>query len=265
VHSGVLQKKLIRLEWILFRKQCVITMDEEFELPMRASVDWKKIALYVLPAALIAGLLVAKLGTKKGRAEGDYVSATAAFTKWEKVLDQSGDEFAQLDKLVKKHPELHAHYDAPIGQNLLAAISPQEATPFIERTLDRTKQPYYSDYARTSLKISEGKYQEALGEAVNLKEEMLSDSAYWEKSKDNSALFAFNLMRIATISQQLKNDETELEAWSEIKQYGGWGKDSSPSKLIGHEGFKQLLSHFSVQETTLLDYIETREEELRNP
>lgn len=240
-------------------------MDEELDLPRQVLVDWKKIAVYVLSAALIAGLLVAKLGTRKGRAEGDYVSATAAFTKWKQVLERNGDDFAKLSKLVKKHPELQARYDAPIGQYLLAAIAPQEAAPFIERTLLRTKQPYYSDYARTSLKISEKKYQEALDEALSLKDKMNSEPLYWEKSKDSSSLFAFNLMRIATLSQQLNQSETEIEAWKEIKDYGGWEKDEPPVELIGHEGFKQLLSHFSVQETTLLDYIEAREEELRNP
>ncbi|MCB1072953.1 MAG: hypothetical protein KDK96_07635 [Chlamydiia bacterium] len=240
-------------------------MDEEFDLPRRVFVNWKKIGLYALPAALVAGLLVAKLGTKKGRAEGDYVSATAAFTKWEQVLDQNGDDFAKLEKLVKKHPELQSHYDASIAQSLLAAISPQEATPFIERTLRRTQQPYYGDYARTSLKISEKRYQEALEESLNLRDKMHSDPSFWEKSKNNSALFAFNLMRIATLSHELNHKESELNAWKEIKQYGGWDNKQSPTNSIGHEGFKQLLSHFSVQETTLLDYIKAREEELRNP
>lgn len=261
---GYYKKKLIRLEWVLFRKLYVIIMDEEFDFPKRLLVDWKKLALYILPAVLIAGLLVAKLGTKKGRAEGDYVSAATAFTKWEQVLDQDGDDFAKLEKLVNKHPELHAHYDAPIGQNLLAAICPQEATPYIERTLNRTRQPFYSEYAWTSLKICEEKYEEALEEAISLKEKMDADSSFWEKSKENSALFAFNLMRIATLSQQLNRNQTELEAWEEIKNYGGWGQEEATPKLIGHEGFKQLASHFSVQETTLLDYIEAREEVLRH-
>ncbi|MDN3508534.1 MAG: hypothetical protein P0S93_00635 [Candidatus Neptunochlamydia sp.] len=240
-------------------------MDEEFDLPQRVFVNWKKMGLYTLPAALVAGFFVAKLGMNKGRAEGDYVSAKAAFTKWEQVLDQRGDDFTKLKKLVKKHPELQAHYDTSIAQSLLATASPQEATPFVERTLQRTQQPYYSDYARTSLKINEERYQEALDEALSLKDKMHSDLSFWKKSKNNSTLFAFNLMRIATLSEQLNHKESELEAWKEIKQYGGWDKEQSPTSSIEHEGFKQLLSHFSIQETTLLDYIEAREEELRNP
>ncbi len=232
-------------------------MDEELDLPKRVLYDWKKLALYVLPAAIVAGILVAKLGTKKGRAEGDYVSATAAFTKWDQILDQKSDEFASLERLVKKYPELHAHYDAPIGQNLLAFIAPDKAAPYVERTLKRTNQPYYSDYARTSLKISEGNYAEALEEASSLREKIIEDP------KDHSVLLAFNLMRIATLSRELNNHERELEAWREIKRYGGWEEGIRNPEIVKHEGFKELQKHFSVQETTLLDYIQAREEVLR--
>ncbi|MDJ0651914.1 MAG: hypothetical protein QNJ27_02765 [Simkaniaceae bacterium] len=240
-------------------------MNKEYDLPWRVFVNGKKIGVYALSAALIAGLFIAKFEAKKERAKRDYVAATAAFTKWEQALDQGGSSLAKLKKLVEKHPELQAHYDPSIAQSLLANISPQEATPFIERTLQRTKQPYYIDYARTSLKIGEKRYQEALEEALSLKDKMASDSSFWEKSKKNSALFAFNLLRIATLNQQLNHKESELEAWTEIKQYGGWDQQHSPTDSMGHEGFKQLLSHFSRQETTLLDYIKAREEELRNP
>lgn len=240
-------------------------MEEDFDLPKPVTFNWKKVGLYALPAALIVGVLVSKLGTKKTQSEKDYVSATVAFTKWDQILDENGPELTQLEKIVKKHPELQAQYDAPVGQNLLAAIAPNEATPFIERSLNRTKNLYYEDYSKDSLKISQGKYDEALQGALTLKEKMLSDSQYWEKLEDNSALFAFNLMRIAILSQQTGNKEEELSAWQEIKSYAGMSQNDPQGEKVGHAGFKQLFSHFSVQETTLLDYIKAREEDLRKP
>lgn len=237
-------------------------MEEEIDLPKPVMVNWKKIGIYVVPAALIVGVLVSKLGAKKTQSEKDFVTATSAFTKWSQILDQNGTELAQLEKIVKKHPELRAQYDAPVGQSLLAVIAPQEASPFIERSLQRTNQPYYSDYSKTSLKISQGRYQEALQESLSLKEKMLSDGSYWEKLDDSSSLFAFNLMRTAILSQQLGNKAEELSAWQEIKSYGAPIKKDDK---IGQAGFKQLLTHFTVQETTLLDYIKTREEDLSQP
>lgn len=237
-------------------------MDIEIDLPKRMLFDWKKLLVYIVPAALLAGLLITKVGTHKGRSEGEYITATHAFVKWDQILDQEAEEFASLQKVMKKHPELHAHYDALIGQNLLSTHSPKEAEPYIERTLKRTDQPYYSDYARTSLLISEAKYEEARQSASLLKQRMADDSSFWENGKDNSALFAFNLLRIATLSEQLGDLEGEQGAWKELKRYGGWEKGAEADEKIGHAGFKQLLSHFTVQETSLLDYIASREEDL---
>ncbi|WP_316359663.1 hypothetical protein [Candidatus Neptunichlamydia sp. REUL1] len=237
-------------------------MDIEIDLPRRMLFDWKKLLVYIVPAALLAGLLITKVGTRKGGSEGEYIAATHAFVKWDQILDQNAEEFASLQRVMKKHPELHAHYDALIGQNLLSAHSPKEAEPYIGRTLKRTDQPYYSDYARTSLLISAAKYEEARQSASLLKQQMLEDTAFWKDRNDNSALFAFNLLRIATLSEQLGDLEGEQTAWKELKHYGGWEKDAKADEKIGHAGFKQLLSHFTVQETSLLDYIASREEDL---
>lgn len=237
-------------------------MDIEIDLPKRMLFDWKKLLVYIVPAALLAGLLITKVGTHKGRSEGEYITATHAFVKWDQILDQGAEEFASLQMVMKKHPELHAHYDALIGQNLLSTHSPKEAEPYIERTLKRTDQPYYSDYARTSLLISEAKYEEARQSASLLKQQMADDASFWENGKDNSALFAFNLLRIAILSEQLGDLEGEQSAWKELKRYGGWEKGTEADEKIGHAGFKQLLSHFTVQETSLLDYIASREEDL---
>lgn len=234
-------------------------MDEKIDLPKPLRVNWKKLAFYVIPAALIIGVLLSRLGTKKNQSEKDFVAATAAFTKWNHILDHESTELAQLEKAMKKHPELQARFDGGIGQGLLAAIAPKKAAPFIERSLSRAKRAYYSEYSKTSLKISQGHYKEALEEALHLKEKMVSDTGYWNKIEDKSALFAFTIMRIAILSQELGEKQQELSAWEEIKSYIQPEGNISPR----HEGFKQLFAHFTVQETTLLDYIKTREEDLR--
>ena len=91
---------------------------------------------------------------------------------------------------------------------------------------------------------------------------MLQDEAFLKREKEGSALFAFNLARIATLSEKVGDREGEKQAWQEIKRYGGWEKGAQGDEKIGQTGFKQLLSHFTVQETSLLDYIKSREEDL---
>ena len=234
----------------------------EFDLPKRVLFNWKRVLYYALPALVIFSVIMVKMGGRKGRAETDYVVASNAFIKWDRILEKEGEDFTNLQRMLKKYPELHAHYDPQIGQNFLALREAEEAAPYVERTLERTSQPYYSDYSMTSLKVSDREYEEALKEAKQLKEKLLNDKTFWRNGKDDSSLFAFNLMRIATLCGELGDTKGELEAWREILHYGGWDDSGSIDEKIGQAGFQRLLSHFTVQERTLLDYIQTREEDI---
>lgn len=234
----------------------------EDDLPKPIFFNWKKVLYYALPALVVFGVVLVKIGSKKGRAEADYVAAHHAFLKWDQILEKNGEDFVNLQTLMQKHPELHTYYDSKIAHNLIALRDAKEAAPYVERTVKRTKQPYYSDYAQTSLKISGGYYTDALQEALLLKENLLKDENVWVKGENASSLFAFNLMRIATLYQELEDTPGELKAWQEIKHYGGWSESSPAAEKIRQAGFQQLLSHFTVQETNLLDYIQAREEEI---
>ena len=48
-----------------------------------------------------------------------------------------------------------------------------------------------------------------------------------------------------------------------MKLYGGWIEGEPKSSFIGHKGFDLLRDHLSVQETSLLEYMASREEALR--
>lgn len=206
-----------------------------------------------------------KIGGRKHRHEADYVSATNSLVKWEEVLDKEHDELKNLTALMKKHPELEAQYDAVLAQDFIAVRESKKALEYGEKAIKRTNQPYFSDYAKGSLLVSQQNFAEGLEVALYLKKQMLADDAFWQKGNQikyfGSGLFAFNLMRIATLYQKLDMKERELEAWHELKSYAGW-ETTSKDKRIGREGFQSLLSHFSVQDITLLDYIAAREVEL---
>ena len=166
---------------------------------------------------------------------------------------------------MKKHPELKAEYEAKLAQDFIAVQESKKAREFGNKVIERTNQPYYRDYAQTSLLLSEQKFEDALEQALCLKRQMLADEAFWEKGQKTkgygSGLFAFNLMRIATLYQELGMKDRELEAWRDLKAFAGW---NAPQKdvRIGQEGFQSLLHHFTVQDMTLLDYISAREAEL---
>jgi len=192
----------------------------------------------------------------------DYVEAHNAFVRWDQEPEKEEGSLVRLQELMKKRPELRPRYDHQIGQNLLMLTDIDKASLYITQALERTKRPYYSDYAKTSLKISNGEYAEALTEARRLKETLLTDG-----EETHSVLFAFNLMRIATLCQELEDTAGELTTWKEIKRYGGWEREEDASAdeaaaVTQPRGFKQLLHHFTLQEVTLADYIREREEQI---
>ena len=226
---------------------------------------WKPISLCILATILPFGFLVVKLGITKGRSEEEYVVAKGAFKRWEQSqsLGENEDHLRQLRESIEKYPELQAQYDPYIAQFFLAMAEPNQGAPFIERTLRRTEQPYYSDYSRTSLKISHKNYQQALEDSLKLKEKLENDLSYDVTSKQHYCLlFAFNLLRIAILHQQLDHRKQELETWKLIEHYGGWKEEKLSNEAMGNKGFTDLLNHFTIGRTTLIDYIIKRKEQL---
>ena len=221
-------------------------MDIEIDPPKVHSFDWKKLSFVLIPVLVIGGVLFAKLGFSKGRAEKDYIAATNTFAEWDQALCVDSKKLEELSGILSNYPELQAAFDGAIGQNLLSAYHPSDATPYIERAISRTAQPLYKDFAKTSVTISEGNYEKALEEALALKEQMVG-------KKEGSALYAFNLLRIAVLCQELENHDGEKISWNEFK---------SLAETPGHRGAQQLAQHLSVQETSLNDFIGAREEQL---
>lgn len=232
----------------------------------KLGVEYKKIFFIIILAFLFIALFVIQFGTQKEQSEKDYVTLSNAFTKWTHILDTNDESFAQVKKLLTKHPELKAEYDPLIAQNLLIAGAAEEAKPILDEILLRNAHPFYSDYSRTSFTIASKNYQQALNEAVSLKQNMLQDQDFLEAQKEKqsygSNLFAFNLLRIATLHQVLNNRNEESLAWKEFKQCAGWEKEDVSIHKIDKEGFHTLLSHFTIQDISLLDYIGAREKKL---
>jgi len=221
---------------------------------------WKRALFYALLALILFCTILIKVKNQK-RAEADYMTASHAFEKWDQMCEERQENFSHLQKIMQKHPELYAYYDAKIGQKLLALRNIEDSKPYVYRTLERTKQPHYSDYAQTSLKIGEERYEEALKEAIALKESLIKEPLFEENDENNSALFAFNLMRIAILCQKSHKDQQELEAWKELKKYGKWQENAPP--INEQKGFNQLFNLFTIQNATLLDYIQAREESIK--
>jgi len=207
-------------------------------------MEKKKNILMALPLVLVVAFFGGRLAFKNQSGEADFAKAHTLFSKWEASRDS--ESLAALISLIKKHPELEGRYDDLVAQSLIAKEEFSQALPMALRALERSKglTPYWHQFATTTLTVGEGAHQEALTQALGLKEELLS-----RQEEGCDYLFALNLMRIASLYSALGDGELELKSWKDLKDFG--------QKRSG--AFERLVGHFTNSNISLLDYIEHRE------
>jgi hypothetical protein len=229
-------------------------------------VDWfsAHINLIVMGCMSVVLLLVGAnrfMGWIRGDSQLDYAAAEAVCLNWEGTKDA----LPRLEKLMRKHPELHQKYDSVIAQKFLSSSQSGLAASYASSTLKRIGEfsPYYTKFALGSLMIAEGHLQEALDEAKNLKLQLEVDQSFWEKRsqvvRHGSLLYAYNLLRIATLQKELGSMEEELAAWKELKQNAGWAENPLISQTYDPEAYLLIQQNFRKQDISLLDYINHRE------
>ncbi len=204
------------------------------------------IALFFLSYRISFGNMV-KSEVNFINAENDY----QRFAK-EKISAKQLENLDQLKAILSQMPELEPKYDGLIAQTLITENEVIASLPFATRAIDRTKSensPFYSDFSSNTLTIAEQKYAEALTNALVLKQSLLNSE------KSNELLFAYNLLRVASLQQLLNLEQDELNTWSEWKALA--------NANINNENFRELLNQFNNENLSLTNYIETRENFLR--
>lgn len=237
----------------------------KFGFIKKQSVDWFKTHLLTVAGigVFLAATAVGISKWVKGDAQVDYLAADMAYNHWE---GDKNEQFAKLQRLIRKHPELHAKYDGAIAQKLLSNSEKGLATSYGRATLKRIGDfsPYYKDFSACSLMIADQKLEEALHESKNLKALLDSDDRFWEKKstlvRHGCILYAYNLLRIAMLEKLAGTPKGEFEAWAEMKKNAGWQGAQSTSRTYDPEAYLLLQQNFQSQEISLLDYIKYREE-----
>lgn len=207
------------------------------------------------------------------KAEEDYINAANAFNLFVQTNGSADptlkeEAYTQLKSLMAAHPELHAAYDGVIAQTFLNRGLVAEAKPYVAATQARTQAdalPFYSDFASTSLLISEQHYREALDKSQALQAKM--EEAYSAKATESERnfggeLFALNLLRIAILQQQLGDASGELATWSQWKQYAKLEKGSLTTVNVDPQAFRAVIQRLAVGATSIPDYIANREKVL---
>lgn len=143
----------------------------------------------------------------------------------------------QAEKILERHPELHAQYDTLFALSLLQQPDSAQFVAFNTKVLERTSpllSASHREFGKTALKIAEGRYQEAFDEAQKL-ELSLSSSAAFE------TLRGFNLLRLSFLAKKLERVDLQNAF---LKQFETL-KTSGDIAALFQEGSFSLKNYFN--------------------
>ena len=188
------------------------------------------------------------------KAENDFFQAAQEYQLFDQQASTkeevaaSNEAFQRLQKIVARHPELKAKYDALIAQTLLDKNEGKQAESFAKEAIQRThkeNEPFFTLFSETTLLIGVEKYEQALKQSIELKEKLTNQT--------EPLLYAFNLLRIAALQQALSLNADELNTWQEWKQF------VKKNDLIT----QNLIHHFKDGNASINNYVQARENILR--
>lgn len=235
-----------------------------------------KYIAYGVCALLVLFILVYRFSANYNDAsEQEYLKASNDFMTVIKTNDSTSpgtdDSFIDLKKLMSNHSELHAIYDGALAQTLLNRGQVEEAIPFAEATLVRTRVNhlvFYQDFAATTLLISTKKYEEALKNALVLQDKMgeaINSTTDQQERSFSDELFAVNFFRIGMLQQQLNDKLAEQRTWLLWKQYAGLGTNKAALPVhVPSQSFRNVIQQLAIGNISLLDYIAYRESILQS-
>jgi hypothetical protein len=221
-------------------------------------IDWivthrKSVITYGLSAFALIFSGYSLYSRVRPHQETDYLVVDAYFHKWAGGEQHDAELLIKIEKILAEHPELHAKYDSLIAERLLVWNESKLAENYLLPTLKRIEKHslYFPEFAKTTLLISEGDLEQALEDAIALKEEMqANDSLFAEggQVRFEGLLYAFNLVRIGMLEKELGHVAGEQHAWDELMAL----------KIKDPEAFSMIQYHFRANNLTIFDYIASR-------
>ncbi|MCI5051631.1 MAG: hypothetical protein MRY21_00665 [Simkaniaceae bacterium] len=221
----------------------------------------KIIGLAFVGVSLILSLVIRyTMGSSK--AELEFQQAQEVLNDWEKSLEADPSLLNQLGDSMKRHPELATKLGSSIAQLYLTLGLRDEASEYRKYHEEKKLQvkKAYTEFTRGTYLIADGRYDEALNETQDLRAHLNELNSVLENKEYGGALYAFTLLRLASLHKELQNRDEELTVWAELKTY-----------LNGHEehgeviqrDLEEFLGHFTEDKISLFDYISARENLLK--
>lgn len=235
-------------------------------------LDNGKMLLYILVGLILLGILFFRLFLSSSTSsESDFINAEKEYMLFAAPKSEENDSTNQqaslksLDKMISAHPELNAKYEGSVAEILLIRGENTQAQKYAAPAIQRTVQendPFYAPFAQTTLEIANGKYENALKQARDLKEQMVKIGQELKETPEkipfSTLLYSLNLLRLGMLEQQLGLSNEERKTWQEWKDIDRRSREGGlPEYLDGplFLSFENLLSEGNI---TFTDYIETR-------
>lgn len=218
-----------------------------FLMRHRRSLSFGAVAL-----ALLLLFAVRYSSSMQSNNQEDYLNAARYFSQTCGEGIDREEALTQLQAIMARHQELHAKYDGDLAQSLLNHDKSCVAKGYAYSIMTRVGQehPYANRFTEATFLIAEGSYQKALELARALKSE-LEERELTEKFE---TLYAYNLLRIAMLTQEIGSAQEEILAWDELyrKLPQSGAEDGERS------AYRQLMQNFHRGSISLIDYIEAR-------
>jgi len=241
-----------------------------------ACIDWisdhSKMVLIFLASLLLISFAFFQFTDKMSRNSlSDFIEAQLAYSSWVSGQANSQELFKKLERPLKKNSELQVKFGALVAQRFLTMNDPAQAEPFAKQLWKRTGHllsSHYIEFSKTSLLISQSKFENALEAARTLRLKMNEDAQFCTTQdqliRSGRLLYAYNLIRIAALEKEAGSFAGELEAWNEFLANAGWEPTTSPSKMFDPEAYSIFQKTLRDGKLSFYDYVMERKGALLN-
>lgn len=217
------------------------------------------IAIFAISFMLFVITLVWQIRLN-ARSEAEYIAAGRAFSALQALPSgqqgiEENPDYKRLVGILNRYPELASHYDGQLAQTLMRVGAVPLAMTYADRALQGLSAehlPFYEEYSKSSLLITQGSEKEAYKRAVMLQkrmEEMSTAGTAASQSEFGKVLFFLNRLRLATLAEKLRLPQEASAAWAAVNLEARTPQDPL---------LRNLLANWSSGDLSFARYIETQ-------
>lgn len=193
------------------------------------------------------------------RSEGEYIAAERSFSALQLLPAgqqhiETNPDYQRLVGILTRYPELNSRYDGQLAQTLIRIGNVPLAMTYADRALQGLSAehlPFYEEYAKASLLITEGHNKEAYKRALLLQkhmEELMTKDPH-ASAQFGKVLLFLNRLRLATLLETMQMPQEALLAWKAVIE---------EARTTQEPLLRDLLTHWHSGDLSFMHYLETQ-------